>query len=155
MWLGIAWVSWGPWIAKTCFISQIVPCLISWTTFPEPIANQTPPLCAMQWTGPGTLMLEWVSLVWTVHFHQGFRHGSDVTLGSTYIHQISKADSMHIAGCIASHNGVAKECLPQQCLYWSLALELANLSSTTIALEYNDEPIICSTGKQWPVVWEG
>ena len=34
-------------VLKAAFNEPIVPCLISWTTFPEPIANQTP-LCAMQ-----------------------------------------------------------------------------------------------------------
>ena len=34
-------------VLRSALNKPIVPCLISWTTLPEPIANQTP-LCAMQ-----------------------------------------------------------------------------------------------------------
>ncbi len=61
---------------------------------------------------------------------------------------------MHIATCITSHNSIAKVRVPQQCCYWGLNLKSANLLATAIALEDNDEPIICTTGKQWPIVWE-
>ena len=55
---------------------------------------------------------------------------------------------MYVAACIASHDSVAEECVPQQCRYRRLGLESADLSATAIALEYNDEPIIRTTGKQ-------
>ena len=77
-----------------------------------------------------------------------FERGPDAIIGYAYIRRTFKAESMHIATCITSHDSIAKARVPQQCCYWSLDLKSANLLATAIALEDDDEPIICTTGKQ-------